>query len=705
MVYKLICLVLASSLPFMFTLHGDFVFDDSEAIIKNKDVVSESWMDAFNNDFWGTDIKSNLSHKSYRPLTIISFRINYWLNNNQLSAVHFKVTNLISHTLCCLIVYNSFIVILNDVGFEKSITSCIDIAYTAATLFAVHPVHVEAVSGIVGRADILACCTFFLAFIFYSKSMRNCKFMISYFYVSTAILLAGISMLFKENGITVLGFCIIYDIVITKNIKTKQLTKGHLNFNIKVIIRLSLTSLGIIVLLYGRWTVMGRHTPAFKAIDNPAAFSDNLFTKLATYNYIYFLNALLVIWPQWLCYDWSMGCVPLIHSTLDFRILCIWAIYLYGVLVVRVIIQNSWNISTKRLLIVTVSLTIIPFLPAANILYTVGFVIAERVLYIPSAGYCLLFAIGFKKILTSEKRQRYKLYILLFSLLIITYGVKSWKRSIDWQNEYRLYISGMAVCPLNAKVRYNVAKVADASHNTEWAMEEYKAAIRLNPNYYQAMNNIANLLKNQKQYTEAEDYLKSAVRLKRDFPAAWMNLGIVLANVRRYDEALDAYKTAMEYRKKYPDCLYNLGNLYLEMNMTKDAMESWFQAINLNSSHVLAWTNLLALLDNSGHLEKAQEVIPVVLNELPDSPSINFAVANIYGKLERYKEAEKHFRKAIKLFGNRVQAIHFANLGVLYHRWKKYDLAENMYKNALKINPNFKSAERNLRSVKKMRKQ
>lgn len=74
MVYKLICLVLASSLPFMFTLHGDFVFDDSEAIIKNKDVVSESWMDAFNNDFWGTDIKSNLSHKSYRPLTIISFR-------------------------------------------------------------------------------------------------------------------------------------------------------------------------------------------------------------------------------------------------------------------------------------------------------------------------------------------------------------------------------------------------------------------------------------------------------------------------------------------------------------------------------------------------------------------------------------------------------------------------------------------------------
>lgn len=65
----------------------------------------------------------------------------------------------------------------------------------------------------------------------------------------------------------------------------------------------------------------------------------------------------------------------------------------------------------------------------------------------------------------------------------------------------------------------------------------------------------------------------------------------------------------------------------------------------------------------SGQLEKAQEVIPVVINVLPNSPSINFAVANIYGKLERYEEAEIYFRQAIKLFGNRVQAIHFANLG------------------------------------------
>ena len=41
---------------------------------------------------------------------------------------------------------------------------------------------------------------------------------------------------------------------------------------------------------------------------------------------------------------------------------------------------------------------------------------------------------------------------------------------------------------------------------------------------------------------------------------------------------------------------------YLETNKTEDAVESWLQSINLNPKHVLAWTNLMALMDNTGML-------------------------------------------------------------------------------------------------------
>ncbi|XP_049887602.1 protein O-mannosyl-transferase TMTC4-like [Pectinophora gossypiella] len=707
MVYKVICILCASSIPFLYSIDGDFVFDDSEAIISNNDVTSSSWMDAFRHDFWGTDIESELSHKSYRPLTILSFKLNYYLSNKVFDPVQFKLTNVFFHITCCYILWLTFESILDDVGMKthKPRPWHNDIAFLATVLFSVHPVHVEAISGVVGRADVLAGNTFFLAYLFYKKAMVSVK--LSLFYLLLAIILATMSMLFKENGVTVLGFCLFHELFVKFNPKkpihaqeTKAKDNKYLLLKINFILRIFCTVMAIIFLIYGRWMVMGGTTPEFKAIDNPAAYSKSVFAKIATYNYIYFLNLLLLIWPQWLCYDWSMGCVPLLKNERDYRILFIVLIYLYGFFTIVSLFRQQNKGKMKRLTIVALALAVISFLPASNILYPVGFVIAERILYIPSAGYCLLITIGLHRLIQFEKRKSYKITIKLFCLLIFTFALRSWQRAEEWRNEYQLFVSGLSVCPLNAKVHYNVAKVADANRQTDWALEEYKKSIRLYPKYYQALNNYANLLKNKERYSEAELYLKTAVSIKNDFPAAWMNLGIVLAKVQRFEEAESAYRKALDYKWNYPDCLYNLGNMYIEMNKTEEALQHLHRAVKLNSTHVLAWTNLLALLDNTGQLERSLEYIPKALMMLPDSPPVNFAIANIYGKMDRFADAEKHFKKSITLFDGKVQALYYANLGVLYHRWRKFLLAEEMYKKALAIDPAFQSARKNLENLK-----
>jgi hypothetical protein len=66
----------------MFAFHnsyfGDFVFDDLEAIVNNRDVSGsldlQSLHELFQHDFWGTNLTSKASHKSYRPLTVLTFR-------------------------------------------------------------------------------------------------------------------------------------------------------------------------------------------------------------------------------------------------------------------------------------------------------------------------------------------------------------------------------------------------------------------------------------------------------------------------------------------------------------------------------------------------------------------------------------------------------------------------------------------------------
>lgn len=67
-------MIILLSLCFANSYNGEFVFDDSEAIVNNEDVQSTPLWAIFNNDFWGTKLTNKQSHKSYRPLTILTFR-------------------------------------------------------------------------------------------------------------------------------------------------------------------------------------------------------------------------------------------------------------------------------------------------------------------------------------------------------------------------------------------------------------------------------------------------------------------------------------------------------------------------------------------------------------------------------------------------------------------------------------------------------
>ena len=69
---------IAAIICFANSYNGEFVFDDAEALINNKDVCTGtdavSLSDVFLHDFWGSQLALNTSHKSYRPLTVLTFR-------------------------------------------------------------------------------------------------------------------------------------------------------------------------------------------------------------------------------------------------------------------------------------------------------------------------------------------------------------------------------------------------------------------------------------------------------------------------------------------------------------------------------------------------------------------------------------------------------------------------------------------------------
>uniref|UniRef100_A0A9J2PPT4 DUF1736 domain-containing protein n=1 Tax=Ascaris lumbricoides TaxID=6252 RepID=A0A9J2PPT4_ASCLU len=128
------------------TLNGDFVYDDSQAIIANGDVSGRSslWR-IFSDDFWGTPLSHPGSHRSYRPLTVLTFRLNYMLSG--LYPFSYHLVNVICHAIT-----SALFIALTDRLIEISQI----LKLFCGLLFAVHAVHAEAVASIVGRADVLS---------------------------------------------------------------------------------------------------------------------------------------------------------------------------------------------------------------------------------------------------------------------------------------------------------------------------------------------------------------------------------------------------------------------------------------------------------------------------------------------------------------------------------------------------------------------
>lgn len=89
-------------LPYLPAITEHFIFDDIPAVLRNTGVVASSPVHLWKQDFWGGNLSSTTSHKSYRPLTTLTF----WLQTKATTspcATSLKIGNLLVHLINCLL--------------------------------------------------------------------------------------------------------------------------------------------------------------------------------------------------------------------------------------------------------------------------------------------------------------------------------------------------------------------------------------------------------------------------------------------------------------------------------------------------------------------------------------------------------------------------------------------------------------------------
>ncbi|XP_011185465.2 protein O-mannosyl-transferase Tmtc3 [Zeugodacus cucurbitae] len=759
----------------------ELVFDDISAVRDNKDLRSYTPLrNIFLNDFWGTPMRKEQSHKSYRPLTVLTFRFNYWLHELQPYGYH--IVNVLLHIVVCLLWRRVCRLLLlqcaGAVGATALEQRCNELrvntcSFLAALLFAVHPIHTEAVTGVVGRAELLSSIFYLSAFLAYAiavnaptqsqqrrlqSSQQQQRESVRKQHTRWPVLCCIFgscllaSMLCKEQGITIAGICAAYEMFVVQQVRPLQLwlyvqrlfedrtrivTPQHVAKSSSPTAAASasptagvhsriggiwhgtlLRRLGFLVcitlaLLVGRVYVMGSQLPVFTRFDNPASAAGSP-TRQLTFSYLIYLNLWLMLFPCNLCCDWTMGTIPLIEGFSDIRNLATVATFA-SLAAVTWHACTTRNLMHSRVVLMGLAWLALPFVPASNLFFPVGFVIAERILYMPSMGYCLLVAYGYVQLehyLRLKTAFARRFLQLALGLLLLTHALKTFERNKDWRTEYTLFMSGVHVNARNAKLFNNVGHALENEQRFAEALLYFQQAVRIQPDDIGAHINVGRTYNNMQQFEQAESAYRQAkalfpqvkpgesyqARVAPNHLNVFINLAQLIARNRtRLEEADLLYRQAISMRADYVQAYINRGDILMKLNRTAQAQEVYEKALLYDSENADIYYNLGVVFLEQGKSAQAHVYFNKAIELYPEHEQ---ALLNSAILLQEHGGAEARELSRVRLFkvldkDANNEKVYF-NLGMLAMDESNFDEAEQFFKRAIHLRADFRSALFNL---------
>ena len=406
--------------------------------------------------------------------------------------------------------------------------------------------------------------------------------------------------------------------------------------------------------------------------------------------------------------DWTMDTVPLVTSWFDLRNLASVSLALTLFLLTRLALKASTSRQTSAVCLMGLAMTVFPFIPASNLFFPVGFVVAERVLYLPSMGFCLLLAAGWDRLYRRRPTPALIGLAVLFGLL----AAKTVVRNNDWQDELSLFSSGLKITRSNAKLLNNVGHALETEARYETALRYYQKAIQVEPDDIGGHIHVGRVLNRLKRYAEAEEaYLRAKSLLPKSRPGesyqarvapnhlnVFLNLATLIAqNGSRLEEADSLYRQAISMRSDYTEAYINRGDILLRLNRTQEAKEVYQKALGFESDNPDLLYNMGVVLLSQGQQNEAMTYLNKALEHDPDHPQalLNSAILiQESGSSHLNHIAQERLLRLVQR-GQGNERVFF-NLGMLAMDDRDTKSAESWFRRAVQAKPDFRSALFNL---------
>jgi tetratricopeptide (TPR) repeat protein len=540
----------------------------------------------------------NLTDNLYRPFSQVMFAVEWEISPGNPVLSHFF--NVFFYALSCVLLFVIFRRILPGRGPFPAIL--------ATLLWLFHPVHSEVVANIKSRDEIMSAFFLFLSVLSFLAYLKRNKLL----FLGGAMMCSLLAFFCKESAVT---FLFIFPII--GWYVSQAAAKRNLLASAAFLIPAG-------VYFFARQSVLENFAVPFavKTVDNFLVAAPDAASRMATACMLLGKYLLLLVLPYRLVCDYSYNQIPIVGPTsplvwISFAVYA--AAIAYSVIKVK---KKSVVVFAMVVYLVTLSLS-------SNIFTLIGTSFAERLLFLPSVGFCLLGGVSISRIAailppadqsTAAARKgmtRNKVSWVVAIVILALFSIRTITRSEEWKDEWTLISTDVKRSPNSARMRYfhgialrdrGKEQKNDGVYRNymQQAIHEFEASVAILPTYVEAYEELGLAWHRMGNPDKALQYYKTALTLDPKKPATYSNMAIIFFERKDFARALELHKSAVSLDPNFENGYLNIGSIYGQQGDYGQAIENFETVLRINPTNAKAYYYLGLTYEILNQPEKAR---------------------------------------------------------------------------------------------------
>jgi hypothetical protein len=486
-------------------VRNGFAYDDVRAIVLDTRFhsLANVWQ-VFNHTYWLPEYGASL----YRPLTLLMFSLEWAVGHG--SPLPFHVVNIVLYAGVCVAVLG----LARQVFDERT-------AIIGTAIFAVHPLHVEAVANIVGQGELFAALFVVVSVSRYIAWTREGDLGIRR--TATLCLMYAVAIMFKENAIVLPGlFCAVELLAF----RSAQTTRQRVRRLAPTLLFMAVVGLAFVIV---RTAVIGRVSGA----GEEASFfvGQSYGVRVLTMLPVVMEWIRLFIWPASLSADYSSPRID-IQTSFHASMLSALAVVL-GSIAIVVHVRKEYPALAFAFAWAAIALLI-----PSNLIVVTGFVLAERALFLPSVGVALLIGAAISAAMTHASVPARRLLVGAVALILVAGIVRSSYRNPVWKDNETLFRQTAEDVPYSWKAHIMLGEHLAMLGKGEGLLELRLGARLAAKNDVQVRYLVARRFHLAGKQAEALPYYAEAMALAPDNPWIREDAAYCLAQIGKMSDAI-----------------------------------------------------------------------------------------------------------------------------------------------------------------------